>query len=453
MNNENKITQGTIWKQILLFFFPILLGSFFQQFYNTVDAIIVGQFAGKEALSCIGGSSSQIVNFVVGFFGGLSVGVTVIIAQYYGAGDQKRMDEALHTAYAFSIGFGAVGGIICMIFCKQFLLWMNTPAELLADSQMYLRIYFGGLIFVLIYNMGSGILRAIGDSKRPLYFLIVGTLVNVVLDLVFVKGLSMGVRGAAIATLIAQGISAILVTLTLMFRVEGMRLQPSHIRLDRLMLRRIMRIGLPSAIENSTYSISNIVLQSALNQLGVDVVAAWAALGRIDGLQWMINGAFGMSITTFAGQNYGAGKMDRVRKGTWITLGMAALSSMAFGFLLIRFGTPVFRIFTQDTNVISIGMQMACILGPCYWVFSFIEVFSGSRRAQSDVVIPTLICTVGICAIRIVWTIVLGAKATVSSLVLCYPTTWIIAGILMSIYYLYRTYYRPSKSLHAGVNL
>ncbi|MCR4998213.1 MAG: MATE family efflux transporter [Lachnospiraceae bacterium] len=441
-NNRNQITEGTIWKQILIFFFPILLGSFFQQFYNTMDAVIVGQFAGKEALSCIGGSSSQIVNFVVGFFSGLSVGVTVIIAQYYGAGDEKRIDQALHTAYAFSLLFGVVGGGIGVFFCRYFLAWMQTPDALVEQSKMYLQIYFVGLVFVLVYNMGAGILRAIGDSKRPLYFLIVSSIVNVALDLLFVMGFGMGVRGAAIATLIAQATSAILVTFTLMFRVPGMRLQWNRLQLNRHMLRRIMRIGLPTAIENSTYGISNIVLQSALNRLGVDVVAAWAALGRIDGLQWMINGAFGMSITTFAGQNYGAGKMDRVRKGTWITLTMGACSSLAFGLLLMRFGVPVFHIFTQDAGVIAIGMQMAFILGPFYWIFAFIEAFTGSRRAQNDVVIPTLICTVGICAVRIGWTIVLGSRATVAGLVWCYPATWIIAGALMSGYYLYRTYWQ-----------
>ncbi|MBQ2502874.1 MAG: MATE family efflux transporter [Lachnospiraceae bacterium] len=448
MNKQNQITEGTIWKQILLFFFPILLGSFFQQFYNTMDAIIVGRFAGKEALSCIAGSSAQISNFFVGFFSGLSVGVTVIIAQYYGARDEKRIDQALHTAYAFSLLFGLIGGGLCAVLCPIFLRWMQTPQAIFGGSVTYLRIYFGGMVFLLVYNMGSGILRAIGDSKRPLYFLMIGTLTNVVLDLFFVGKLHLGVQGAAIATFISQAISAVLVTWTLMYRVDGMQLVFRKLRLDRHMLRRIMRIGLPSAIETSTYSVSNIVLQSAMNRMGVDVVAAWAALGRIDGLQWMINGAFGMSITTFAGQNYGAGKMDRVRKGTWITLAMGAVTSMVFGVLLMNFGAPVFAIFTPDAKVIEIGMQMACIMGPFYWIFSFIEAFSGSRRAQNDVLVPTVICLVGICAVRIGWVAVLGAKATVASLVWCYPTTWIAGGILMTIYYLYRTY---GKSAH-GVN-
>lgn len=448
MNKQNQITEGTIWKQILLFFFPILLGSFFQQFYNTMDAIIVGRFAGKEALSCIAGSSAQISNFFVGFFSGLSVGVTVIIAQYYGARDEKRIDQALHTAYAFSLLFGLIGGGLCAVLCPIFLGWMQTPQAIFGGSVTYLRIYFGGMVFLLVYNMGSGILRAIGDSKRPLYFLMIGTLTNVVLDLFFVGKLHLGVQGAAIATFISQAISAVLVTWTLMYRVDGMQLVFRKLRLDRHMLRRIMRIGLPSAIETSTYSVSNIVLQSAMNRMGVDVVAAWAALGRIDGLQWMINGAFGMSITTFAGQNYGAGKMDRVRKGTWITLAMGAVTSMVFGVLLMNFGAPVFAIFTPDAKVIEIGMQMACIMGPFYWIFSFIEAFSGSRRAQNDVLVPTVICLVGICAVRIGWVAVLGAKATVASLVWCYPTTWIAGGILMTIYYLYRTY---GKSAH-GVN-
>lgn len=413
-----------------------------------MDAVIVGRFAGKEALSCIGGSSSQIANFFISFFSGLSVGVTVIIAQYYGAGDEKRIDRALHTAYTFSLAFGLIGGTLCAVFCPHFLAWMQTPEALMADSAIYLRIYFGGMVSLLVYNMGSGILRAIGDSKRPLYFLMIGTLTNVVLDLVFVGGLQLGVRGAAIATLISQTISAVLVTVTLMYRTAGMQLRFSHLRMDWVMLRRIMTIGLPTAIENSTYGISNIVLQSAMNRLGVDVVAAWAALGRIDGLQWMINGAFGMSITTFAGQNYGAGKMDRVRKGTWITLAMGTVTSAIFGVLLALFAVPLLEIFTPDTGVISIGLEMALIMAPFYWIFAFIEAFSGSLRAQNDVVVPTIICLVGICAVRIGWALVLGAKATVPLLVWCYPTTWIVGSVLMSIYYLYRTYWQRGAKVN-----
>ncbi len=431
-----QITEGTIWKQILLFFFPILLGSFFQQFYNTVDTIVVGQYAGKEALSAIGGSAAQIVSFVVGFFSGLSVGVTVIIAQYFGAKDRESMDKALHTAYLFSVIFGLVGGAICFIFSRQLLLLLNTPEETMADSQGYLQIYFAGLIFALIYNMGSGILRAIGDSRRPLYFLIVSTLVNVVLDLLFVMKLQMGARGAAYATVIAQAVSAILVTYVLMYRVEGMAFRFRRLCLDRGMLRRIMRIGLPSAIASCTYTISNMIVQAALNGKGVDVVAAWAALGRIDSLQWMINNAFGMSLTTFVGQNFGAGKMARVRKGTWQTLGMHMMTSVCIAALFLTFGKPVFSIFTNDAEVVRIGMEMVWNLAPFYWTFAFVEVFSASLRAQNISVLPTVINMICVCAFRIIWILFVVPTGTMRQMIVCYPATWILCGIMMSILYL-----------------
>lgn len=364
----NRITEGVIWKQILIFFVPILIGTFFQQLYNTVDAVVVGRFAGKEALSSVGGSSSQIINLVVGFFTGLSAGATVIISQYFGAENRKKLEKALHTAYAFSFVFGIIVGIGGVIATPAILEMMNTPEELLADSALYVRIYFAGLLFVLVYNMGSAILRAIGDSKRPLYYLIVCCGINTVLDLLLVLVFDMGVLGAALATLLSQAISAVLVTWTLMFRTAEMKLELKRISFQKDILIVMLRIGLPTGIQSSMYSISNVIVQAALNKFGVDAMASWAAFGKIDGIVWMICGAFGIAATTFVGQNFGAGKWERVRKGTRDCLLMALGSMMVLSFLITVFGGPLFTIFTSDTEVIAIGMKMVQIISPLYWV-------------------------------------------------------------------------------------
>ena len=434
----NRITEGVIWKQILIFFVPILIGTFFQQLYNTVDAVVVGRFAGKEALSSVGGSSSQIINLVVGFFTGLSAGATVIISQYFGAENRKKLEKALHTAYAFSFVFGIIVGIGGVIATPAILDMMNTPQELMADSTLYVRIYFAGLLFVLVYNMGSAILRAIGDSKRPLYYLIVCCGINTVLDLLLVLVFDMGVLGAALATLLSQAISAVLVTWTLMFRTVEMKLELKKISFQKDILIVMLRIGLPTGIQSSMYSISNVIVQAALNKFGVDAMASWAAFGKIDGIVWMICGAFGIAATTFVGQNYGAGKWERVRKGTRDCLLMALGSMMVLSFLITVFGGPLFTIFTSDTEVIAIGMKMVQIISPLYWVYGFIEIYSGYLRAQGSVLVTTFLTITGVCLLRIVWVMVIVPQGSLGELVACYPITWTVTAVAMICYYIYK---------------
>lgn len=281
---KNQITEGIIWRQLLLFFFPILLGTFFQQLYNTIDSVIVGQFVGKEALAAVGGSSAQIVAFVVGFFTGLSSGASVTIAQFFGAKDSRSANKGLHTAYAIA-AFGGLILTVSGIILTPFLLeMMNTPADIVADSAVYLRIYFAGIIFVLIYNMGSAILRATGDSKRPLYYLIVCCIINIVLDVLFVIVFHMGVMGVAVATLIAQAVSAVLVTLKLM-RSEGiLKLSVKQIRFHGSILKMQLKLGLPTGFEAILFSITNIAIQSAVNTFGTDTTAAWSAYGKLDAI-------------------------------------------------------------------------------------------------------------------------------------------------------------------------
>ena len=311
---KNSITEGTIWKQLLIFFFPILLGTFFQQIYNTADAMVVGRFVGKEALACVGGSTAQIINLIVGFFVGLSSGATVVLAQYYGAKDENNVSRAMHTAAAFAIMGGLIITVLGIILTPQMLALLNTPENLMEGSALYLRIYFAGAIFVFIYNIGSGLLRAVGDSKRPLYFLIICCCLNIILDLVLVVGAHMGVAGVAVGTFISQGVSAILIIITLMRTKDMYQLKPKRIHIYGSIFKSLLHIGLPAGLESVLYTISNMIIQASLNSFGTDTVAAWTAYGKMDSMFWMVLSAFGISITTFVGQNFGARKYDRMRK-------------------------------------------------------------------------------------------------------------------------------------------
>ena len=435
----NQITEGIIWKQLLIFFFPIVFGTFFQQLYNTIDTIIVGHFIGKSALASVGGSSTQIVNLVVGFFTGLSSGASVIIAQFYGARDERSVQESLHTAYAFSILGSIAISIPGILLAPHLLRWMNTPAELVRDSALYLRIYFAGLLFVFIFNVGSSILRAIGDSKHPLYYLMVCCLLNIILDILCVVWLDMGVAGAAIATFFSQAASAALVTRKLMVSGGILKLSLKQLRFHANVLRSLLRIGMPAGFQSIMYSLSNVIIQSALNSFGTDTVAAWSVYGKLDAVFWMISGAIGISITTFVGQNFGARKYGRVKKSVRVCLGIDALISgvLVIFFLLLR--NPLFRIFTNDADVIRIGCEMMALITPCYMFFICIEVLSGALRGIGDVIIPTLITLGGVCLFRILWLFgALQIRPTVNAIILSYPVTWLTTSILFILYYLYR---------------
>ena len=433
---RNGITEGVIWKQLLLFFFPILFGTFFQQLYNTADAVIVGRFVGKEALASVGGSTAILVNLLVGFFVGLSSGATVIISQFYGAGNRQRVSEAVHTAISFSLSCGFVMFVVGIAFSDPVLKLMGTPEEIQKQSVAYLQIYFYGIFFNLIYNMGAGILRAIGDSKRPLYFLIASCVTNIFLDLVLVVGLRMGVEGAAYATICSQMVSAILVVVTLM-RADGpYRLDLKKIRINFYILLRIIQIGFPAGLQSVMYSSSNMIIQSSVNSLGTDTVAAWTAYGKIDSVFWMIINALGISITTFVGQNYGAGKMDRVRRGVYVCLGIAAIITLGLSTILYFGGGYIYLMFTTDEKVIRLGMRILHFLVPTFITYICIEIFSGALRGVGDCWVPMLMTALGVCALRVVWVIAaVPFRRDILTVVFSYPLTWSVTSILFLIYY------------------
>ena len=321
MKREQNITEGVIWKQILIFFFPILMGTFFQQMYNTVDAIIVGRYVGTQALAAVG-STGSLISLICGFFIGVSAGATVVLSQFFGARDRAGVSKALHAGIVLAVALGLVTTVLGVGAGPAILKLIKTPESCLDDATLYARIYFSGAVASVVYNMGSGILRAMGDSRRPLIFLIVTCVANIALDILCVVVLDWGVAGAAAATVMAQTISAVLVILTLRKLPEDIRLEAGKLGIDPALLGRILSVGVPAGLQFITFDLSNLLVQSSINSFGAVTMAAWTAFGKADGITWMISGAFGIAVTTFVGQNYGARKYDRIRKGVWVCMGM-----------------------------------------------------------------------------------------------------------------------------------
>lgn len=437
--DTNKITEGVIWKQLLIFFFPILVGTLFQQLYNTVDAIIVGRFVGKQALASVGGSASVLSNLVIGFFTGLSAGASVIISQFYGAKDKKNLHKGLHTAYAFSIVSSLILSILGWILTPWMLEAIHTPADTMADSIVYLRLYFLGMLAVMIFNMGSSIMRAIGDSRKPLYYLIVCCILNIILDYAAVVYLHMGIAGAAIATIISQAVSAILVTHALMTSYGILKLKLREIRFDYHTLKLQLRIGFPGGIQSCMYSISNIIIQSAINDFGTNTAAAWAAWGKLDALFWALTSAFGLAISTFAGQNYGAKKTERIFKSVRVCTVMSlGVCGVLLAFIYI-FCEPLFQIFTGDAGVVQIGVYMLRMILPSYITYVFIEVMSGALRGIGDVFIPTVANLVGVCVVRIPFILILLPRIfKIETILISYPIAWIATLLILIPYYFIR---------------
>ena len=385
---ENKITEGVIWKQLLLFFFPILFGTFFQQLYNAADAVIVGQFVGKEALSAVGGTTGTVINLLVGFFIGLGSGATVVISQYYGAKREEMVSFAVHTAIAFSLAAGLILMLIGLPLAPAILRSMSTPED--------------------------------------------------VLDLLFVVCFKMGVAGAALATILSQLLSAVLVIIVLMRTKDMYHLELKKIGFDKRMFRRIIRIGFPAGLQSVMYSLSNLIIQVAINKEGTDTVAAWTVYGKIDVMFWMVINAFGISVTTFVGQNFGAEKLDRVKKGIRTCLGLSLVATVLIStFLYVGCGV-IFSFFTKDAAVIEIGVQIARFLVPLYVTYICVEIMSGSLRGVGDVWIPTLICLSGICLIRVIWIMTaVPVWPGIRTIIFSYPLTWTVTSILFILYYLF----------------
>ncbi|MGN1399497.1 MAG: MATE family efflux transporter [Erysipelotrichaceae bacterium] len=441
---SNSLLEGPIPLQILKFFFPVMLGTFFQQLYNTLDAIVVGRACGKIALAAVGGSTSTSICLLINFITGLSSGATVIIAQLYGQNDQKSVAKAVNSGMFLAILSGGIMMILGLFLSPVLLNMLHVTADVYPLSLIYMRIFFCGFIPSMIYNVGSSVLRAMGDSRTPLNCLIICCIVNIVLDILFVGICNLNVAGAALATILSQLISAFLIYFILFSKYSEFHFSLDFRLVDFKMLAKICLIGLPMGIQSIMYSVANLFIQATVNSCGTDTMAAYTAFGKIDALYWNIDGAFGTAALTIVGQNFGAGKIDRVKKTVRASLIMLAVTTVLMA-TFIYFGGPyISLLFTDDPAVISICMEFIHFLCPCWILFNYVEIMSVSLRACGHSFYPMLITTIFICIYRIIWLTVYPANNIIESLY-CYPISWALASVFLAAYYYSGIWYKKNK--------
>lgn len=429
------LTRGPIAPSLIKFTLPLILTSLLQQLYNTVDLLIVGQFAGAEDMAAIGVTGS-LTALIVALFVGMSTGVSVLVAQYYGARRRDDLQATVHTAYALSLVGGLMITVLTIIFTPLMLGLMDTPQVIFHKSTNYMRISFAGIIPIMIYNMGSGILRSIGDSQRPFNYLMVSAGLNVILDLLFVAVWDLGAEGAGIATALAQSVSGVLVTLNLKNATDIYRLDLKKISLNREVLRRIMDIGLPVGLQSAGINLSNVIIQSRINLFGPAAISGAAGSGRLDGFIFMGLFAFGNAATTFTAQNIGAKKYDRLRRGTWITLAMVIGFAAGISLIVYLGRVPLMRIFSSDKDVVAYGARMLALLAPFYWFAGVSELIGGVIRGVGKTFPIMAISMISMFGFRLVWVLfALPIWETIDVVFLSYPISWVLTAALTLLYY------------------
>ena len=429
------MSEGNIWKQLLFFSIPLVLGNIFQQLYNAVDSIIVGNFVGSQALAAVT-SSSPVINMLISFFLGLSIGAGVVISRYFGANDRQGVSDSIHTSMAIIILAGIAMTFVGVLLTPYILQWVGVPQDVMSDSIVYLKIYFYGIVGVMIYNMGSGVLRALGDSKTPLYFLIFSSAVNIVLDYAFVVYLHMGVSGVAWATLISQCLSALLVCLLMMKGNASYQLHLRQLKIHPSILSEVIRVGLPSGVQNAIVSFSNVIVQSNINAFGSTAMAGCGAYTKIDGFAILPVTSYSMAITTFTGQNIGAGRFDRVRQGTKVCLTLSLITTLLISLLLFLFGDTALSIFTSDPAVINYGHIMLTLLVPGYFLLAISHAISGVLRGANRAATAMIIVISCWCGLRMAWILTsVPIFHSIHVVLLGWPISWLVSTIIFILYY------------------
>lgn len=434
VKKQELMTEGTIWKKILIFAVPLIIGNLLQQMYSTIDSIIVGHYVGKSALAAVG-SSTSIINLLIAFSQGASVGAGVVISQYMGARDKKSVHSAVHTAAAVAVLLGLFLTLAGVLMSGQLLVRMQTPDDVINDSTLYLRVYSAGLVFNVVYNMATGIMNAAGNSKRPLIYLGAASVTNIVLDMLFIAVGGMGVEGAAIATDVSQAVSCMLAMIYL-FRVDAdYRISPKDMHINGHMLSKIIKIGLPTGIQSMVISLSNIIIQSSINSFGSTQMAGFGAYMKVDGFNILPVLSISMAVTTYVGQNYGAGRIDRVKKGAAVTVVMGLIYTALTGILLLTFSEPIMRLFTDDTDIIAAGELAMKYFCPYYMLLSILNVLAGTVRGAGKSVPPMVILLFAMCVFRVLWIkLVLPHYNTIDVVYMVYPVSWVIGAALMALY-------------------
>ena len=429
------MTEGSIGKRITLFAMPIFLGNLFQQLYNTADSLIVGNFLGSNALAAVS-SSGSLIFMLIGFLSGMSIGAGVVIARYFGAGDRENMDLAIHTTVAFGLAASVVMTLIGVLLSPQILRLMATPEVVMGDSVTYLRIYFAGSVGFVMYNIFVGILQAVGDSRHPLYYLIVSSLVNIVLDIAFIAGFGMGVEGAAIATVISQLVSALLCLIQLTCRQKNCRLYLRRIAFTPRLLKQIIRMGLPSGLQNSIIAFANVVVQSNINSFGELAMAGVGAYSKIEGFGFLPITSFTMALTTFIGQNLGAAQYERAKKGARFGIWATVVLAEFIGVAVFVFAPWLIAAFDSNPEVISIGVAKARTSTLFFFLLAFSHAISAVLRGAGRAIVPMTVMLVFWCVVRVGFlTITVPLTHSILMLYWVYPLTWALSSLTFLIYY------------------
>ncbi|MED9903022.1 MAG: MATE family efflux transporter [Lachnospiraceae bacterium] len=433
--SKTLLTEGTIWKKIIAFAFPLFLGNVFQQLYNMADSLIVGNFIGSDALAAVS-SSGSVIFLLVGFFGGISVGAGVVIARYYGARDTKKVERAVHTTVAFGLAAGVFMTIVGILLTPQILIWMATPADVLPNSILYFRIYFCGSLAFVMYNIFVGILQAAGDSRHPLIYLIISSVTNVVLDLFFVAVLHLGVGSAALATIISQFLSALLCFIRLVRIKAEYRIQVRKIRFDGYMLRQVIKNGLPTGVQNSIIAFANIVVQSNINAFGKMAVAGCGSYSKIEGFGFLPINCFAMALTTFISQNLGAKQYERAKKGARFGILCSVIMAEIIGILIYLFCPVLIAAFNSDPQVIAYGVIQARTVTLFYCLLAYSHCLAGIFRGSGRSVVPMLVMMICWCFIRVTYiTVIVKFIPVINVIFWAYPLTWFLSTVIFTIYF------------------
>ncbi|MBE6628819.1 MAG: MATE family efflux transporter [Ruminococcaceae bacterium] len=431
------MTEGSIVPHLIKFAIPLLLGNIFQQLYNMVDTWVVGNYVSNEAFSAVG-SVGPIINTLIGFFTGLSSGAGAVISQFYGAKKEDKVREAVHTAVVMTAILGVAFTGIGLFMTPYMLRLMKTPADVFEQSQIYLTIYFAGIFGLMVYNIGAGILRAVGDSRRPFYFLVITAILNTVLDLVFVLVFEMGVEGVALATIIAQGVSAVLVMITLMRSTNCVRISLKHLKMRMEMLKKIVGVGFPAALQMSITSFSNVFVQSYINYFGSDFMAGWTAYAKIDQLAILPMQSLAVASTTFVGQNLGCRQDKRARKGVFVACALAVAITALFLIPIMIFAPWLVSFFNGKTEVVAYGTTLLRVISPFYLLCCLNQILAGSLRGAGNSRAAMLILVPSFVIFRQIYLFIMANYICNEfiPIAMAYPAGWILASTLLVIYYL-----------------
>ena len=429
------MTSGPIWKRMTLFALPILLGNLFQQLYNTVDSLIVGNYLGSDALAAVS-SSGSLIFMLIGFLQGVAAGAGIIIAKLFGAEDEENLEKAVHTTVAFGLAAGVVMTFIGVMFSPHILRWMGTPESVMPNSLSYMQIYFGGAMALVMYNTLVGILQAVGDSRHPLYYLIASSIINLILDIIFIGFLHTGVGGAAFATVISQSVSALLCALQLLTVKDSYRVKISKIRFNIKQLKDIIKIGLPSGVQNSIIAIANVVVQSYVNSFGAIAMAGTGVFAKIEGFGFLPITSFNLALTTFVGQNLGAKEYERTKKGAHFGILASVISAELIGLIIFLLAPQLIGAFDPNPEVIAIGVAKTKVTALFFCLLAYSHAMAAIMRGAGKAIVPMVVMMLFWCIVRVTFlSVMVPLTKSILAVYWVYPLTWLLSSLAFTYYY------------------